>query len=114
MLDIRTMRRGTPFPTRRVGESGFSWLEKGAGSMETRIGKVTHYFNKISVAVLDLSADLKVGDTVHFLGHSTDFSQTIDSMEIDHKKVESAGPKQEVALKTAQPVHEGAEVLKVA
>jgi ATP-dependent Clp protease adapter protein ClpS len=82
--------------------------------METQIGAVTHYFNHISVAVLNLSGELKVGETVHFLGHGVDFTQTIDSMEIDHKKVPLAGPKQEVALKTAQPVHEGTEVLKVA
>jgi hypothetical protein len=81
--------------------------------METKIGKVTHYFNHINVAVLDLSAELKVGDTVRFLGHSADFTQTIDSMEIEHRKVESAGPKKEVALKTAQPVREGTEVIKV-
>jgi hypothetical protein len=81
--------------------------------METKIGKVTHYFNHINVAVLDLSAELKVGDTVRFLGHSADFTQTIDSMEIEHQKVQSAGPKKEVALKTAQPVHEGTDVLKI-
>jgi hypothetical protein len=81
--------------------------------METKIGKVTHYFNHINVAVLDLSAELKVGDTVRFLGHSADFTQTIDSMEIEHQKVESAGPQKEVALKTIQPVHEGTEVFKV-
>ena len=82
--------------------------------METRIGQVTHYFNHISVAVLNLTGELKVGDSVRFLGHGADFTQTIDSMEIDHKKVPSAGPKQEVALKTVQPVHEGTEVIKVA
>jgi hypothetical protein len=81
--------------------------------METNIGQVTHFFNHISVAVLDLSSELKVGDTVRFLGHGADFTQTIDSMEIDHKKVEKAAPKQEVALKTAQPVHKGTEVMKV-
>jgi putative protease len=81
--------------------------------METKIGHVTHYFKNISVAVLDLSAELKVGDTVRFLSHTADFTQTIDSMEIEHQKVQSAGPKKEVALKTIQPVHEGTEVLKV-
>ena len=81
--------------------------------METKIGKVTHYFKHINVAVLDLSAELKVGDTVRFLGHSADFNQTIDSMEIEHQKVQSAGPKKEVALKTIQPVHEGTDVLIV-
>jgi len=81
--------------------------------METRIGVVTHYFNHIGVAVLSLSGELKAGETVHFLGHGADFTQTIDSMEIEHQKVPSAGPKQEVALKTLQPVHEGTEILKV-
>jgi hypothetical protein len=81
--------------------------------METKIGQVTHYFKQINVAVLNLSAELKVGETVRFLGHSADFTQTIDSMEIEHQKVPSAGPVKEVALKTIQPVHEGTEVLKV-
>jgi hypothetical protein len=81
--------------------------------METKIGQVTHFFNHISVAVLALTAELKVGDTVHFLGHNTDFTQTIDSLEIEHKKVQSAGPKQEVALKTVQPVHKGSDIFKV-
>jgi len=81
--------------------------------METKIGQVTHYFKQINVAVLNLSAELKVGETVRFLGHSADFTQTIDSMEIGHQKVPSAGPVKEVALKTIQPVHEGTEVLKV-
>jgi hypothetical protein len=82
--------------------------------METRIGQVTHYFNHIGVAVLALSGELKVGDSIRFLGHGVDFTQTIDSMEIEHQKVQSAAPKQEVALKTIQPVHEGTEIMKVA
>ncbi len=82
--------------------------------METKIGTVTHYFNHIGVAVLALTAELKVGDTIHFLGRNTDFTQAIDSMEIDHKKVQAAGPKQEVAMKTAQLVHTGADIFKVA
>jgi putative protease len=81
--------------------------------METRIGEVTHYFNHLSVAVLELSGQLKVGDTIHFRGANVDFTQTVDSLEIEHQKVPSAGPVKEVALKVAQPVHQGADVLKV-
>jgi hypothetical protein len=81
--------------------------------METRIGEVTHYFNHLNVAVLDLSGELKVGDTIHFQGHAVDFTQLVDSLEIEHQKVQSAGPKKEVALKVAQPVHKGAGVFKV-
>jgi putative protease len=81
--------------------------------METRIGEVTHYFNHLSVAVLDLSGELKVGDTIRFHGYAVDFAQPVDSLEIEHQKVQSAGPKKEVALKVTQPVHKGAEVFKV-
>jgi translation initiation factor IF-2 len=75
--------------------------------MDTGIGQVTHYFNHIGVAVLQLNGELKVGDTVRFVGHAHEFTQTVTSMEIEHKKVDSAGPGQEVALKTAEPVHKG-------
>jgi hypothetical protein len=81
--------------------------------METRIGEVTHFFNHLGVAVLDLSGELKVGDTLRFQGHAADFTQQVDSMEIEHQKVESAGPHKEVALKVAQPVHKGDPVFKV-
>jgi putative protease len=81
--------------------------------METRIGEVTHYFNRLSVAVLDLSAELKVGDTIHFVGNGVDFTQPVDSLELEHQKVQSAGPIKEVALQVAQPVHKGAGVFKI-
>jgi hypothetical protein len=81
--------------------------------METHIGQVNHYFNHASVAVLDLSGELKVGDTIHFVGHATDFTQQVESLEIEHQKVPSAGPNKEVALKVTQPVHKGSEVFKV-
>ena len=78
-----------------------------------RIGKVTHYFDKIGVVVLELTAAIRVGDTVHFLGHSTDFKQTVESLQIEHEAVKKAGPKQEVAMKVVQPVHPNADVFKV-
>ncbi len=54
------------------------------------IGKISHYFGNISVAVIDLSDTLKVGDIVRVVGGETDFTQTVSSMEVDHKKVDSA------------------------
>ena len=71
----------------------------------TQIGEVTHFFNKISVAVLDLAEPLRIGDTLHFMGHSTDFRQKVQSMQIEHEDVEEAGPGQEVAIKVEQRVH---------
>jgi hypothetical protein len=80
---------------------------------ENRIGKVTHYFDRISVAVLELTEKLQVGDTLRFLGHSTDFKQAVDSLQIEHKNVTEAKPDQDVALKVSQKVHPNDAVLKI-
>jgi len=81
--------------------------------MEILIGKVTHYYNHIGVAVLMLSGELQVGDRVLIIGHTTDLSQVVSSMEIEHRKVASVGAGMEVALKVAEPVHQGDEVYKI-
>jgi translation elongation factor EF-1alpha len=96
-------------------EHQHQFLERTDGSvpgrrvetMEKHIGRVTHYFERISVAVLDLSGGLKVGDLVHIQGHTTDFTQPVKSMEIEHQKVQSVGPGADVALKVIQHVREG-------
>jgi hypothetical protein len=80
---------------------------------ENRIGKVTHYFDRISVAVLGLTDKLLVGDMVHFLGHSTDFKQEVSSLQIEHQNVSEAKPGQDVALKVNQKVHPNDAVFKV-
>jgi putative protease len=80
---------------------------------EVEIGKVTHFFDKISVAVLALAKPLKAGETVHFLGHSTDFQQEVGSLQIEHKEVKSAKKGDDVALKVDQPVHPNDKVFKV-
>jgi translation elongation factor EF-1alpha len=80
---------------------------------ENRIGKVTHYFDHISVAVLELTEKLKVGDQIHFLGHSTDFKQDVNSLQIEHQSVSEGNPGQDVALKVNQKVHPNDAVFKV-
>ena len=81
--------------------------------MEIRIGTVTHYYNRISVAVLRLSGELSVGDKILILGRTTDFTQVVTSMEIEHRKVPAVGPDMEVALKVADSVRGGDEVYKI-
>ena len=81
--------------------------------MENKIGQITHFYNRISVAVLSLTEKLEIGDQVHILGHTTDFVQHVDSMEIDHKKVLSIGPGDEVALKVIEPVRKGDAIYKI-
>jgi hypothetical protein len=63
------------------------------------IGKVTHYFSHLSVAAVAITAPLAVGERIHIRGHTTDWEQTVDSMQVDHQAVASAAPGDDVALK---------------
>lgn len=82
--------------------------------MEVEIGRVTHYFNHINVAVLRLTDGLRVGDRIHILGHATDFIQKVTSMEVNHHTVASVHPGNDVALKVIEPVHEHDVIYRVA
>jgi putative protease len=77
------------------------------------VGKITHYFTKIEVGVIELSDELKVGDRISIEGATTNFQQTVNSMEIEHQSVERAGPGQSIGLKVDQRVREGDLVYKV-
>ena len=71
------------------------------------VGEVTHYFAKIDVAVLRLTQPLSVGTQVRFVGANTDFTQEIDSIQIDHAAVEEVRPGDDVAVKVDQRVRAG-------
>jgi putative protease len=70
------------------------------------VGKISHFFPKISVAVIDLRAPLRVGDTITVKGPTTDFEQVVDSMQIEHKNVTSAEAGQSIGLKVVERVRE--------
>jgi len=80
---------------------------------EKLIGKVVHYFDKIGVAVIKLSDTLKKGDAIRIVGgESTDFEQEVESMEVDHQKIEKAKKGDDVGLKVKEKVREGYKVYK--
>lgn len=80
---------------------------------EKPIGKITHYFSNIGVAVIDLSASLEEGDTIRITGgQETDFEQKVGSMQIDHKEVKSAKKGDSVGMKIDEKVREGYNVYK--
>lgn len=81
--------------------------------MDEKIGVVSHYYGHIGVAVLDISGELHLGDYVMILGHTTEFSQEICSLELNHHKIQFAGPGMEVALKVDKPVRRGDVLYKV-
>ena len=81
--------------------------------MEIEIGRVTHYFDHIHVAVLSLTASLKLGDKIHIYGHSTDLTQRVASLEVDHHSVEWVKPGDDVALKVNGLVHPHDKIFRV-
>jgi hypothetical protein len=81
--------------------------------MDILIGKVTHYYNRLSVAVVELVGELCLGDQIAILGHTTEFTQPVESLEIEHHKIQSAGTGQEVALKVWEAVRAGDLVYKI-
>ena len=77
------------------------------------IGQVTHYYNNIGVAIIELSAILKAGDNIRIIGGEIDFEQEVESMEVDHKKVKAAKSGDTIGLKVGEKVREGYKVYKV-
>ena len=77
------------------------------------IGKIAHYFGNIGVAVIELTDALKIGETIRVVGGETDFEQVVDSMEVDHKKVDKAKKGEGIGMKINQKVREGYKVYKI-
>jgi putative protease len=80
---------------------------------EKEIGKITHYYGHLSVGIIELADALKVGDTIHIQGHSEDFTQAVDSMQIEHKSVSEAKAGDSIGIKVLNKVHPHDKVYKV-
>jgi putative protease len=82
---------------------------------EEKIGFVSNYFSKISVAAVEITDGIvSVGDRLHFLGHTTDFESSVHSMQIEHKSVTVAKKGDSVGIKVSERVREGDKVYKTA
>ena len=81
---------------------------------EKKVGEVIKFFGKISVAAIRLSeGSLKVGDTIHIVGHTTDVTQGVDTMQIENKNVPEAGPGADIGIRVKDRVREHDVVYKV-
>ena len=78
-----------------------------------QIGIVLHFFSKISVAVVKLTDNIKVGDKISFESEEKKVEQVVDSMQIDNKQIEEAGTGQEIAIKVNESVRTGIKVFKI-
>jgi len=82
--------------------------------MEEEIGKITHYFSKINVGVLELTkGELYIGDTIHIKGHTSDFYQKVESMQVEYSPVDKAKPGEPVGISVESPVRENDIIFKV-
>ena len=77
---------------------------------DKKIGTVIHFYDKILVAIVKLSAPLKINDSIKFKHGDKEFTQTVNSIELEHKKIDSAKKGDEIGLKVDQPVKEKTEV----
>lgn len=78
-----------------------------------KVGTVTHYYGNIGVAIVALTGKLSKGDKVKFEGGKTEFEQTVESMQIEHKEIESAKKGDVVGMKVGEKIGEGADVYLV-
>lgn len=78
---------------------------------DKKIGTVIHFYDKISVAIIKLSAPLKINDSIKFQHGDSEFTQTVDSIELEHKKIACAKKGNEIGLKVTRPVKEKTVVL---
>ena len=81
---------------------------------DLKVGEITHYYDKIKVAILELTTDLNVGDKIKFVRGGEDlFEQDVESMQVEHEKIKSAKKGDVVGLKVDQEVKDGADVFRV-
>ena len=78
-----------------------------------KLGKVAHYFTRIGVAVVELTDTLSVGDRILFEGETSDFEQTVASMQIEHEDIMTAKGGQSIGLKVERRVREGDKIYKI-
>lgn len=80
---------------------------------EKPIGQITHYYSRVSVGIIELAGELNVGDVIHIKGKHTDFTQTVDSMQVEHQSVNHADKGKSVGVKVKEKVRERDQVFRV-
>jgi putative protease len=81
-----------------------------------KVGKISHYYNHLGVAIVEVKSPFSVGDTLKFVKHGSGeeiFKQTVSSIQEEHKQLKKAAKGQSVGVKVDKIVHEGVEVFKI-
>ena len=83
---------------------------KKVARQDSPVGEVTHYYGDLGVAIVRFNKDMPTGKNVTFQGSTTNFSQNIDNMELNHKSIDSASKGEEIGIKVKKKVREGDKV----
>lgn len=106
---VKSLARKTAAKVKKVSSA-----KQPKEKKEKQIGKISHYFDKINVAIVELSGELCAGDIIRvFGGQETDFKQPVKSMELDHKKINKAKKGQEIGIQLKEKAREGYKVFKI-
>lgn len=103
-------RRGEAAKSRASSRAPLSGASEEAAPVAKPVGEITHYFSKIGVCVVKVKRPLAVGDKIQIKGHTTDFIQTVESMQVEGRDVRMARKGQLVGLKVKEPTRPGDEV----
>ena len=99
-------------PKKKAARSAVPSKKKEKKSKEEEIGKVTHFFKNIDVAIVKAKKPIAKGDELHFKGATTDFTQKVGSMQVDHKEIEKAKKGDEFGTKVDDRVRQGDTVFR--
>ena len=80
---------------------------------EKQIGRITHFYDHISVGVVELTGNLKVGDKIHIQGTHDDLEEEVESRRLEHENIKRPKKGQAIAIKVSQPVHDNDKIFKV-
>jgi len=106
-------KKAAPRPAARAKPKAAEAPVRGPAPNEVRVGVVTHYYGHLAVAAVKLEVALSVGQTIRVLGHTSDFKQRVDSMQIEHETVQEAIGGDEIGLKVTQHAREHDVVYRV-
>jgi putative protease len=107
-------KRASPKKAKRTAKAAVKQKPAQPAPPGKPVGVVTHYFGEPSVAIVKLkTGTLRIGDTIHIRGHTTDFEQKVESLQVDHAPVTEVGPKDDFGMKVTGHVREHDVVYKV-
>ncbi len=105
-MAVKKKAKAKAKPKKKAVKKASKAAAKPKVKKEKQLGKVLHYFDKIMVAAIKVTSPFKVGDMIHIKGHTTDFEQPVDSIQIEHEQVQKVKKGDDIGIKVKEMVRE--------